>query len=238
MSDLTCRDHWPIPLSIMLAGLLLAVASATSATAADTPSHGDGHASHAAGHGHDAHAEIGHKPPAGVSQADFESPAEFRSDLAIWSFVVFLMLAGLLTTLAWKPIMRALDSREQGIADTIAATQAANDDARKLLASYERRLAEAADEVRQMLDEARRDADVTRQAIVAEARQAAEDEKRRAHQEIGLARDEALAQIAEKAGSLAIEVAGKFLGEKLGPDDQGRLVRDSVALLTTKPSVN
>jgi F-type H+-transporting ATPase subunit b len=107
-----------------------------------------------------------------------------------------------------------------------------------MLASYERRLAEAADEVRGMLDEARRDADTTRQAIIAEARKAAEDEKARAKHEIELARDDALSQIAEKAGQLAVEVAGKFLRQKLGADDQSRLVRDSVASLSSRPSVN
>jgi F-type H+-transporting ATPase subunit b len=84
-----------------------------------------------------------------------------------------------------------------------------------------------------MLDEARRDADVTRQSIVAEARQAAEQEQIRAKHEIGLARDEALSQIAQKAGDLAVEVAGKFLQEKIGKDDHARLVRDSVTSLAT-----
>ena len=134
--------------------------------------------------------------------------------------------------------MDGLDKREQGIAGTIAATQAANEDAKRMLASYERRLAEATDEVRGMLEEARRDADVTRQAIVAEARKAADDEKNRARHEIGLAKDDALAQIADRAGDLAVEVAGKFLREKLGREDQARLVRDSVASIGTKPSVN
>jgi F-type H+-transporting ATPase subunit b len=89
-----------------------------------------------------------------------------------------------------------------------------------------------------MLEEARRDADATRQAIVAEARKAADEEKDRARHEIGLAKDDALAQIADRAGDLAVEVAGKFLREKLGRDDQARLVRDSVASIGTKPSVN
>jgi F-type H+-transporting ATPase subunit b len=168
-----------------------------------------------------------------MTAAEFESPAEFRRDLAIWSVAVFLLLLALLSKFAWKPIMQALDKREQGIADLIAATQAASDDAKKMLASYERRLTEASDEVRGMLDEARRDADVTRQSIVAEARQAAEQEQIRAKHEIGLARDEALSQIAQKAGDLAVEVAGKFLQEKIGKDDHARLVRDSVTSLAT-----
>jgi F-type H+-transporting ATPase subunit b len=209
------------------------VAAAPVATAADAPAHAAAHDDH----GHHA-PEIGHNPPQGVSQKDFESPADFQKDLAIWSFAVFLGLLGLLTAFAWKPIMQGLEKREKGIADTIAATNAAHEEARRQLASYERRLAEAADEVRGMLEEARRDSEATRQTIVAEARKAADDEKSRATREIGLAKDDALAQIAQKAGELAVDVAGKFLREKLGTDDQARLVRESVAGITSRPSVN
>jgi len=220
-------------MAALLCGVLpCGIPAGGSASAAD-----DQHAS--GDHGDHGHLpEIGHNPPAGTTQKDFESPAWFQTDLAVWSFAVFLGLFGLLTKFAWKPIMEGLEKREQGIADTIAATQAANEDAKRMLASYERRLAEATDEVRGMLEEARRDADATRQTIVAEARKAAEDEKTRARHEIGLAKDEALAAIADRAGDLAVEVAGKFLREKLGRDDQARLVRDSVASLGTNPSVN
>ena len=41
--------------------------------------------------------------------------------------------------------MEVLEKREQGIANTIAATQRAREDAKRMLESYERRLAEAAD---------------------------------------------------------------------------------------------
>jgi F-type H+-transporting ATPase subunit b len=191
---------------------------------------------HAGDHGH--HAEIGHNIPAGTTQKDFESPAWFQTDLALWSFVVFLALFALLSKFAWKPIMDGLAKREQGIADMIASTQAAHDDAKRLLSSYERRLTEASEEVRGMLEEARRDSEATRQSIIADARKAAEEERARARHEIGLAKDDALAQIAEKAAHLAVEVAGKFLREKLGPDDQSRLVRDSVASISSRPSVN
>ena len=212
-------------------------AAAAGAVAAD-PAHADSHGHDDRGH----HAEIGHNPPQGVAVKDFESPAEFRSDLAIWSLAVFLLLLGLLGKFAWKPIMEGLDKREQGIEHQIAETKAANEEAKRMLASYERRLTEASDEVRGMLEEARRDAESTKQSIVTEARKAAEDEQARAKHEIGLARDEALSSIAQKAGDLAVEVAGKFLREKIGKDDHAKLIRDSVASLGaahgTKPSVN
>jgi len=236
---LTSNLRW-LPCFIAALTLLVGgpVRAADDTHAADHDSHAADH--HADGHGDHGghHSEIGANPPAGVSREAFESPAEFRSDLAIWSFAVFLLLMGLLTTLAWKPIMQGLEKREQGIADMIAATQASHEDAKKLLASYERRLAEASEEVKTMLDDARRDADGMRQTIVAEARQAAEDEKNRARQEISMAKDDAIAQLAEKAGDLAVGVAEKFLREKITADDQARMVRESVAGLTTTPSVN
>ncbi|MFM7248967.1 MAG: F0F1 ATP synthase subunit B [Planctomycetaceae bacterium] len=199
----------------------------------------DGHDDHG-DHGHGDHVEIGHKPPPGVALKDFESPVDWgRTDLALWSLAVFALLLGLLGQFAWQPIMAGLDRREQGIESRIAETKKASEEAKQMLAAYERRLAEASEEVRGMLEEARRDADVTKAAIVAEAKKSAEDEKARARHEIGLARDEALSSIAEKAGDLAVEVAGKFLRDKIGKDDHARLVRESVASLGhSRPSVN
>ena len=175
--------------------------------------------------------------PASRKEA-FESPAWFQTDLALWSFAVFVLLMLLLTKFAWKPIMEGLEKREQGIADTIAATRGGQRGGQEMLASYERRLAEASDEVRGMLEEARRDAEATKQAIVAEARKAADEEQARAKREIGLATDDALSRIAERAGDLAVDVAGKFLRQKLSADDQQQLIRDSVAAIRSAPSVN
>ena len=220
-----------LPPAIILGLLVVGVAADAHATS-------DEHAAES----HDAHGghgpEIGPNLPAGVAAKDFESPAWFQTDLALWSFAVFVILMLLLTKFAWKPIMDGLEKRERGIADTIAATQRANEEAKSMLASYERRLAEAADEVRGMLEEARRDSEATKQAIVAEARKAADDEQARARREIGLATDEALSTIAQRAGELAVGVAGKFLREKLSSDDQKRLVSDSVASIRSAPSVN
>lgn len=223
----------------LFAAFLVAASAAAAVPAADGKAEADHGTAHAAGdHGHGHGAEIGHNLPAGVSRQAFESPAWFQTDLALWTLAVFSLLLFLLTKFAWKPIMEGLAKREQGIADTIAATRAANEEAKQMLASYERRLAEASDEVRGMLEEARRDSEATRLAIVAEARKAADDEQARAKREIGLARDEALSTIAERAGELAVDVAGKFLRDKLSTDDHARLVRDSVASIRSQPSVN
>ena len=53
-----------------------------------------------------------------------------------------------------------------------------------------------------------------------------------------MARDDAISQLAEKAGDLAVGVAEKFIREKISPEDKNRLVRESVASLSTSPSAN
>ena len=222
---------------VALAMILTVTFSTCEAWGSEKTQTADGHHETGDDHG-EHHSEIGAKPGPDQSLEDLESPAEFQRDLAIWSFAVFLMLMLLLSTVAWKPIMNGLDAREQGIADMIAATQNAHDDAKNQLASYERRLAEASEEVKGMLDEARRDAETTKQTIVTEAREAANEEKQRAKKEIEMARDDAIAQLAEKAGDLAIGVAEKFIREKISAEDKNRLVRESVASLSTSPSAN
>ena len=99
-------------------------------------------------------------------------------------------------------------------------------------------MAAASDEVRMMLDEARKDADVTRQTIIAEARHSAEEELARTRREINLATDDALTQISQRAGELAVQVAGKFLREKIGRDDHARLIQDAIAGVSIKSSIN
>ena len=140
---------------LTLAVILTLSVSTNNTLAAETSHDADGHHEKGDSHG-EHHSEIGANPPPGTSLEDFESPAELRRDLAIWSFAVFFMLMLLLSAVAWKPIMKGLDAREQGIADMIAATENAHKDAKNQLASYERRLAEASEEVKGMLDEARR----------------------------------------------------------------------------------
>ena len=44
--------------------------------------------------------------------------------------------------------------------------------------------------------------------------------------------------VLEKAGDLAIGVAEKFIREKISSEDKTRLVRESVASLSTSPSAN
>ncbi|HUY37155.1 MAG TPA: F0F1 ATP synthase subunit B [Pirellulales bacterium] len=175
-----------------------------------------------AGHGHGHHQEIGTQ---GVSK----EPSEFKGDLAIFTFIVFLLLLAILWKFAWGPISAGLEKREHGIAEHIAAAQRSHEEAKRLLAEYEHKLASAHDDVRAILDEARRDAAQTHQEILAQARIDAVAEMDRAKREVETARDQALKQLVETSANLAVELAGRIVRAELTPAKHAQLINEVVA---------
>jgi F-type H+-transporting ATPase subunit b len=165
--------------------------------------------------------------PAGAVEEN-PNPLQFKADLAIWTFVVFVVLFLVLKKFAWGPISESLDRREHHIAENIEAAKRTHEDARQLLAQYERQLAAAADEVRGMLDEARHDAETTKQQIIAEAKSAAQAEHARAVRDIRTAADAAVEDLSQRSADLAVLLAGKIISAKISPEERSRLVQDSL----------
>ncbi len=223
-----------------LSGLLLIVAALAFASqpacarAADE-AHGaagthDGAAAHDGAHEH-----IG----AGNAGLGLEKPEEIKSDLAFFTFIVFLLLLAILWKFAWGPIVAALERREEKIAHDIAEAQRANEEAKQLLTQYEQKLAAATNEVREMLEQARRDAEHAKQAILAEGKVAADAERVRALHDIEVATDQALESLAHRSAQLAVDLAGKILQSKLSSADHARLVSEAMAKFpSATPSSN
>jgi F-type H+-transporting ATPase subunit b len=160
------------------------------------------------------------------------------TDLMIWTLVVFCVLLAVLWRYARGPISAALDAREQAIEEHIASAQRANEEAKLLLADYERRLARAGDEVRGILEEARRDAQHTKDTIIAEAAAEAQAERDRALRDIDRATDRAIKELAENSANLAVRLAGRIVQGQLGPQAQAQLVRDALNDFAARPSNN
>ena len=182
------------------------------------------------------HGAVNLEANAGSQIAD---PSELKWDLAIWSAVVFFLLLAILWKFAWGPICVALDAREKGIADNIKAAENAGDDARKLIAQYDAKLASAADEIRELLEEARRDAEHTKGQIVAEAKSSADQEWQRVQRQIDTATAQALKQLAEASADMAIDLAGRVVQAKLNKEDHAALIQQALSkFVSSSPSEN
>jgi F-type H+-transporting ATPase subunit b len=157
------------------------------------------------------------------------APSEFKTDLAIWTAVVFLVLFAVLKKFAWGPLAEGLDKRENHIADQIAKAEAANRQAKDLLAGYEKKLGEAQDEVRGILEKGRRDAEQLGRQMIDKAKEEAKAEQQRAVQQIEAATSAAVKELADRSASLAVDLAGKIVQAKLSAGDHSRLIEQAVA---------
>lgn len=179
-------------------------------TSASADGHGEGH-----GGGHGGDVDL--------------NPLDWKSDLAIWTGVVFVLLLLVLGKFAWGPIADGLDKRESRIAGEIRAAEKANADAKAQLEEYQQKLTAAGDEVRQLIDQAKRDAEAAAQVIAQKARDDADAEKRRAVEDIELATAGALKEMAERSADLAVSLAGKIVQQRLSADEHSALINEAVA---------
>jgi F-type H+-transporting ATPase subunit b len=163
---------------------------------------------------------------------------EPEPSLMLWTVIVFLGLLGILTKFAWKPMMKALHDREVYLEHCLHEAETARSEAAKLLAENQKQIASAQDQVRAMLEAARRDAEASAAAIAQKAQAEAEATLQRAKREIENERDQALAQIFDKTADLAVAVAGKVLKRTLNADDQRRLIDSAMAELPALANAN
>lgn len=174
---------------------------------------------------HDNDFDLGHAN-AGPAQG---SPEEFKGDLSIYTFVVFLLLLAILGKFAWKPIMEGLDKRESSIAHMIDEAKANQHKAAESLKQYEAKLAAATEETRQMLAQARQDAETAKEKIIAEAQAAAQRERDKSLAEIRGAKEAALREMAQKSVDTAFALAGRVLHKEIRPADHTALIAESLA---------
>jgi F-type H+-transporting ATPase subunit b len=155
-------------------------------------------------------------------------------DLAIVTLIIFLALVFILWWFASGPLVEGLGKREQAVADQIESAAAQRAEAEKLLSDYQRQLERAGDEVRAMLDEARKESEVIKQSIIDEAQRAAANEQSRAEREIEVAKNNAIREIAEHSVNRAFHVARGAVQREIQPDDQRRLIEDALNQFANK----
>ena len=154
---------------------------------------------------------------------------EFSFGLFFWQTLIFVGLVLLLGKYAWKPILSAVNEREQGIKDALDAAAKAQDEMAQLNASNEKLLQQARQEREQMLLEARQFKD----KLMAEAKEQAQAEGEKllaqAQAVIEGEKKAAVGDLKKQVASYAIEIAEKLLKSELSAQaKQDQLVENLV----------
>ncbi|MGA0942802.1 MAG: F0F1 ATP synthase subunit B [Flavobacteriaceae bacterium] len=156
---------------------------------------------------------------------------DFSVGLFFWQSVVFILLILLLRKYAWKPILNAVNEREESIEGALKAAEKAREEMKALQSDNEAILKEAREERERILKEARD----MKNKIVAEAKEAAGLEADKsvaaAKATIEAEKSAAVAELKKQAATLSIEVAEKILGQELSSENKqaemiGKIIDD------------
>lgn len=145
---------------------------------------------------------------------------DFSFGLFFWQFVLFIILVLVLKKFAWKPILSAINDREEGIKNALTEADKARQEMQNINADNERILKEARAERDSMLkdarhikntmiEEAKESAKVQANKIIEQAKATIENEK--------LA---AITEIKHEVANLSIDIAEKIVKEELSNKDK------------------
>jgi len=143
---------------------------------------------------------------------------DFSPGLFIMQSVLMLAVIFLMIKFAWKPIISALDEREEGIKNALEAAEKAKQEMESISSSNENLFNQAREERDAMLKEARE----MKAKMIVEAEANAEAEAAKiiasAKEVIEIEKKEALAELKAEVAQLSISVAEKLLKEELSDD--------------------
>ena len=160
---------------------------------------------------------------------------EFSIGLFFWQTIIFILLIFLLKKFAWKPILDAVNEREEGIKNALLSAEKAKEEMASLQSDNEETLKKARSErdsllkeaweiKQQLIDEAKNEAKNEAKKIISQAQETIQNEK-----------NAAIVDLKNQVASLSIDIAEKVLKEKLSDDQsQMNLVKDLVKEVTLK----
>jgi F-type H+-transporting ATPase subunit b len=144
----------------------------------------------------------------------------------IWTALTFGLLLVVLRLTAWKPILKALDTREDSIKQSIERAEEAKRESERLLNENRKSLAAAEERAQQILKETRELSDNMRNDSIGRATAEANKVLERAREEIERDKQQAITQLHGLVAELAVKAAEKILNETIDENRQKKLVEN------------
>jgi F-type H+-transporting ATPase subunit b len=147
--------------------------------------------------------------------------------LYIWTIVTFLLLVSLLARFAWRPLLDALERRQDSIRKSLDDVRKAKQELERLNAESARILADARVEADGIISRTRSDAARVGEELKQKARTDSEHIVRNAERQIELETARALEKIRHEAIDISVAIASKLLRRNLSKEDNERLIDET-----------
>ena len=153
--------------------------------------------------------------------------------LFIWTILTFLVLVTLLAKFAWRPLLQALDSRQELIRKSLDDAQQARQELERLHHESAQILRQARVEAEGVVAQSRSDAAKLREELRQKAKAEADGIVRNAERQIQLETHRALQQIRHEAADLSVMIASKILQRNITREDNERLIEEALKQVET-----
>jgi F-type H+-transporting ATPase subunit b len=159
----------------------------------------------------------------------------FSIGLFFWQLILFLGLILLLKKFAWKPILGAVNDREEGIKSALASAEEAKKEMQNLNASNEQLLKDARTERDALMKDAREIKDAMISDAKDEAKEVTSKLIENALASIEQEKQAAIAELKHQVAELSISIAETVIKKELASrDDQLKLVEGMLKEVTLK----
>jgi F-type H+-transporting ATPase subunit b len=148
--------------------------------------------------------------------------------LFIWTVLTFLVLVALLAKFAWRPLLEALESRQQSIRKALDDAQLAKQELQRLEQESAQMLRKARSEAEAIITQSRADAERLREEMRVKAKADADGILKNAERQIQLETGRAVQQIRAEAVDLSVMIASKIIQRNISKEDNERLIADAL----------
>lgn len=154
--------------------------------------------------------------------------SEFSVGLFFWQTLLFLALLFLLRKFAWKPILGAVNEREEKISDSLALAEKTRTEIENLKAQNADLLKEARAERDAMI----KDAKATTSKMIEDAKSTAKEEGGKmiasAKESISAEKAAAISELKVQVASFSIEIAEKVVRGELSSDTKQKALAEKL----------
>ena len=148
--------------------------------------------------------------------------------LFIWTILTFLLLFFILAKFAWRPLLAALEERENTIRSSLEDAEKAKKELERLNVKSEQIIAEARSEAQTIRVESKSAAEKIKTDIIARAGEDAKKIREEAEKQIQVEKHKAINEIRNEVVSVTMSVAEKVIKKNLSKEDNQSLIEDSI----------
>ncbi|MGQ0641820.1 MAG: F0F1 ATP synthase subunit B, partial [Gemmatimonadaceae bacterium] len=176
--------------------------------------------------------------PALAIAQEHEAPPNLLSPaggLMFWTLLIFIALILLLGKFAYKPLLAAVEAREQSLQRALDEARRDREEAAKLLEEHQRQLDAARGEAQRFIAEGRITAEKMKAEMLEATRLQQQELLERAKRDIEQEKVRAIAELRREAVDLAIAGASKVIEKNLDSGANRQLVESFLGSIPAQP---